>query len=153
MIVEHFVSFRIIHYHSLFQLTVLQLFAFEDAHCFEVRRKDLFFFIIIIIISFYFQCSNMCGFGVFSYFSFHLHVYCFPFNLFVKHITIEVFYLNFLRCAILFFSCIQNTSLNLFKSYLSERSQFVSIAGTSSPLPHNQHGCAPKDRSWDHSCL
>ena len=29
---------------------------------------------------------------------------------------------------------VQNTSLNLFKSYLSERSQFVSIGGTSSPL-------------------
>ena len=29
---------------------------------------------------------------------------------------------------------IQNASLNLFKSYLSENSQFVSIGGTSSPL-------------------
>ena len=29
---------------------------------------------------------------------------------------------------------VRNTSLNLFKSYLSERSQFVSIGGTSSPL-------------------
>ena len=29
---------------------------------------------------------------------------------------------------------VQNTSLNLLKSYLSERSQFVSIGGTSSPL-------------------
>ena len=29
---------------------------------------------------------------------------------------------------------VQNTSLNLFKSYLSERSQFVSIGGTSSLL-------------------
>ena len=29
---------------------------------------------------------------------------------------------------------VQNTSLNLFKSYLSKRAQFVSIGGTSSPL-------------------
>ena len=29
---------------------------------------------------------------------------------------------------------VQNTSLNLFKSYLSERSQFVSIGGMSSPI-------------------
>ena len=32
------------------------------------------------------------------------------------------------------FSGMQQTSLNLFKSYLSERSQCVSIGGTSSPL-------------------
>ena len=47
---------------------------------------------------------------------------------------------------------VQNTSLNLFKSYLSERSQFVSIGGTSSPLRTINTG-VPKDRSWDHSCL
>ena len=47
---------------------------------------------------------------------------------------------------------VQNTSLNLFKSYLSERSQFVSIGGTSSPSAQSTRVC-PKDRSWDHSCL
>ena len=39
---------------------------------------------------------------------------------------------------------VQNTSLNLFKSYFSETSQFVSMGGTSSPLRTINTGVPPR---------
>ena len=71
----------------MFQLTILQLFSFEgakdaDNSLLEARGKDIS--ICLIFFSFYFQISKMCGCGLFSSF---FHLYCFPFNLFVKHIT------------------------------------------------------------------
>ena len=103
----------------LFQLTILQLFSFEDAKdadnsLLEARGKDISIFHIFFF--FYFQFSNMCGCGLFSFFSTYVVfplIYLLNILQFVLVVdtaagadfcdksTIFV-YINFRRCSILF---------------------------------------------------